>query len=79
MSRPNHIADCGETRDPRFGHGPMSHPSPSVGGVRLIHTSDWHLGRAFHQVGLLDAQAAYLDHLVEVVRAERGGRGARQR
>ncbi len=38
--------------------------------VRLIHTSDWHLGRAFHQVGLLDAQAAYLDHLVEVVRAE---------
>ncbi len=49
----------------------MSHPSPSVGHVRLIHTSDWHLGRAFHQVGLLDAQAAYLDHLVEIVRAER--------
>jgi exonuclease SbcD len=42
-----------------------------VGHVRLIHTSDWHLGRAFHQVGLLGAQAAYLDHLVEVVRAER--------
>jgi len=39
--------------------------------VRLIHTSDWHLGRAFHQVGLLDAQAAYLDSLVEVVRTER--------
>ncbi|WP_377642470.1 exonuclease SbcCD subunit D [Oryzobacter terrae] len=38
--------------------------------MRLIHTSDWHLGRAFHQVGLLDAQAAYLDHLVEVVSAE---------
>jgi len=38
--------------------------------VRLIHTSDWHLGRSFHRVGLLDAQAAYLDHLVEVVRAE---------
>jgi exonuclease SbcD len=42
-----------------------------VGLVRLIHTSDWHLGRSFHQVGLLAAQAAYLDHLVEVVRAER--------
>ncbi len=41
-----------------------------MGHVRLIHTSDWHLGRAFHQVGLLDAQAAYLDHLVEVVRGE---------
>ena len=39
--------------------------------VRLIHTSDWHLGRSFHQVGLLRAQAAYLDHLVEVVRSER--------
>ena len=39
--------------------------------MRLIHTSDWHLGRAFHQVGLLGAQAAYLDHLVDVVRAER--------
>jgi DNA repair protein SbcD/Mre11 len=39
--------------------------------VRLIHTSDWHLGRSFHRVGLLDAQAAYLDHLVGVVRSER--------
>jgi len=38
--------------------------------VRLIHTSDWHLGRSFHQVGLLGAQAAFVDHLVEVVRAE---------
>jgi exonuclease SbcD len=38
--------------------------------VRLIHTSDWHLGRSFHRVGLLDAQARYLDHLVEVVSAE---------
>lgn len=39
--------------------------------MRLIHTSDWHLGRSFHQVGLLGAQAAYLDHLVEVCRRER--------
>ncbi|WP_084071983.1 exonuclease SbcCD subunit D [Knoellia sinensis] len=36
----------------------------------MIHTSDWHLGRAFHQVGLQSAQSAYLDHLVEVVRSE---------
>jgi DNA repair protein SbcD/Mre11 len=42
-----------------------------VGVVRLIHTSDWHLGRSFHQVGLLGAQAAYLDSLVDVVRRER--------
>jgi exonuclease SbcD len=36
----------------------------------MIHTSDWHLGRSFHRVGLLEAQARYLDHLVEVVNAE---------
>ena len=39
--------------------------------MRLLHTSDWHLGRAFHRVGLLDAQAAVVDHLVSVVRSER--------
>ncbi len=38
--------------------------------MRLLHTSDWHLGRSFHRVGMLDAQATFLDHLVEVVRAE---------
>ncbi|MFC7488683.1 exonuclease SbcCD subunit D [Knoellia sp. CPCC 206453] len=36
----------------------------------MIHTSDWHLGRAFHQVGLQGAQSAFLDHLVDVVRSE---------
>ncbi|MFF9864459.1 exonuclease SbcCD subunit D [Streptomyces sp. NPDC013953] len=36
--------------------------------MRLLHTSDWHLGRSFHRVGLLDAQAAFLDHLVAAVR-----------
>jgi len=36
----------------------------------MIHTSDWHLGRAFHQVGLHGAQSAFLDSLVEVVRSE---------
>ncbi|MFZ2503400.1 MAG: DNA repair exonuclease, partial [Nocardioides sp.] len=38
--------------------------------MRLLHTSDWHLGRSFHQVGLLGAQSAYVDHLVELVRSE---------
>ena len=38
--------------------------------MRLLHTSDWHLGRSLHGVDLLDHQAAYLDHLVDVVRAE---------
>lgn len=39
--------------------------------MRILHTSDWHLGRTLHGVDLLDHQAAYLDHLVELVRAER--------
>ncbi|HEY9367416.1 exonuclease SbcCD subunit D [Streptomyces sp.] len=36
--------------------------------MRLLHTSDWHLGRSFHRVSLLDAQAAFLDRLVATVR-----------
>ena len=43
---------------------------PSVYAVRFLHTSDWHLGRSFHGVGLLAAQVLFLDHLVEVVRTE---------
>ncbi|MDA0566584.1 exonuclease SbcCD subunit D [Streptomonospora sp. S1-112] len=38
--------------------------------MRLLHTSDWHLGRSFHRENLIDAQAAFIDHLVETVRAE---------
>ncbi|GAA5609100.1 exonuclease SbcCD subunit D [Streptomyces platensis] len=37
--------------------------------MRFLHTSDWHLGRSFHRVNLLSAQRAFLDHLVETVRA----------
>lgn len=32
--------------------------------MRILHTSDWHLGRSFHRVSMVDAQAAFLDHLV---------------
>ncbi|QWC85113.1 exonuclease SbcCD subunit D [Nocardioidaceae bacterium] len=38
--------------------------------MRLLHTSDWHLGRSFHREGLLQDQAAYVDHLIEVVESE---------
>ena len=38
--------------------------------MRLLHTSDWHLGRTLHRADLGPAQAAFLDHLVETVRAE---------
>lgn len=39
--------------------------------MRLLHTSDWHLGRSFHRENLVDAQAAFLDHLVDTIREHR--------
>jgi exonuclease SbcD len=39
--------------------------------MRLLHTSDWHLGRSFHGEDLLAAQACFVDHLLETVEAER--------
>jgi DNA repair protein SbcD/Mre11 len=38
--------------------------------MRILHTSDWHLGRSFHGEDLLSVQAAYVDHLIETVEAE---------
>jgi exonuclease SbcD len=39
--------------------------------MRLLHTSDWHLGRSFHREDMLGAQARFVDHLVAAVRSER--------
>ncbi|MGQ0466414.1 MAG: exonuclease SbcCD subunit D [Sporichthyaceae bacterium] len=39
--------------------------------MRLLHSSDWHLGRSLHRADLLGAQAAFVDHLVELVASER--------
>jgi exonuclease SbcD len=39
--------------------------------VRILHTSDWHLGRSFLGVGMLTHQAAFVDHLLAVVESER--------
>ena len=38
--------------------------------MRILHTSDWHLGRSFHRVGMLEHQAAFIDHLVDAVVSE---------
>jgi len=38
--------------------------------MRLLHTSDWHLGRSLHGQSQLDAQAAFVDFLVGAVRDE---------
>lgn len=34
--------------------------------MRVLHTSDWHLGRQFHGASLLQEQAAALDRIVEL-------------
>jgi exonuclease SbcD len=39
--------------------------------MRVLHAADWHLGRSFHGESLLAAQAAAVDHLVEVARDAR--------
>ena len=49
----------------------MSVPSAMVRAMLMLHTSDWHLGRTLHRADLRAAQAAFLDHLVDTVRAER--------
>ncbi|MGH8904843.1 MAG: exonuclease SbcCD subunit D [Egibacteraceae bacterium] len=38
--------------------------------MRLLHTSDWHLGRTFHGAPLLSQQVAALEAMVELVRTE---------
>ncbi len=42
--------------------------SPVEGGVlRLLHTGDWHLGRLFHGISLVEDQAHLLDQLARIV------------
>ena len=38
--------------------------------MRILHTSDWHLGRSFHGQPMLAHQAAFVAHLLEVVATE---------
>ena len=58
----------------------MSVPLCTVRGVRLLHTSDWHLGRLMDKASLLDEQAGRLDRIVELGRDAAGGaRGDRRR
>jgi DNA repair protein SbcD/Mre11 len=49
----------------------MSVPSAMFRAMLMLHTSDWHLGRSLHRADLRAAQAAFLDHLVATVRAEK--------
>ncbi|MFM7642131.1 MAG: exonuclease SbcCD subunit D [Cyanobium sp.] len=38
--------------------------------MRLLHTSDWHLGRSFHGASLLEEQAQAMARIVELAREE---------
>ncbi len=35
--------------------------------MKFLHTSDWHLGRQFHNVSLLDDQRAVIKQLIEYI------------
>jgi len=46
----------------------MSAGAVTVARMRILHTGDWHLGRTLLGADLLEHQAVFLDHLVQVVR-----------
>src|ERR687890_1298718 len=48
----------------------MSPWASSFGAMRLLHTSDWHIGRSLHGTDLLAEQEAVLSGLASVVAAE---------
>ena len=45
-------------------------PPRHDGPMRILHTSDWHLGRSFGDHRLLEQQALFIDWLVDLVRHE---------
>lgn len=66
---------CAEFVDrPRFPTGrrasnSLSVLADSVERMRILHTSDWHMGRTFHGVDLLADQGAVLGSIAELVAA----------
>ena len=38
--------------------------------MRILHTSDWHLGRSFKRVPLLEEQCRFTDQVVDLVGSE---------
>ena len=35
--------------------------------MKILHTSDWHLGRTLEQNSLHEAHTLYINHLIEVI------------
>jgi exonuclease SbcD len=48
----------------------LSVVADSVVDMRILHTSDWHIGRTFHGVDLLADQGAALESIAELVAAQ---------
>ena len=44
--------------------------------MRILHTSDWHLGRIFHGIHLTEDQAYVLDQFVDMVKDVKIGRAS---
>src|SRR5699024_1369905 len=40
---------------------------PRLKVMRILHTSDWHLGRSFHNTNMLDAQQHAIDFIVSTI------------
>jgi exonuclease SbcD len=49
----------------------LSHPLGTVAIVRLLHTSDWHLGRLFHGASLQREQEQAVERIAELVAEHR--------
>lgn len=39
--------------------------------MRILHTSDWHIGRQFHNTSLLEDQRYVLDQIIEITKSEK--------
>ena len=70
-------AACDTIATRRVASAGSVRPSTYRPRMRLLHTSDWHLGRSFHREDLLAAQALFVDLLVETVALRAGRRGGR--
>ena len=64
------MLSAGSPRAGRPASTSLSVPRPSVVSMRLLHTSDWHIGRTFHGRPLLADQEQTLAAIAELVLTE---------
>ena len=50
----------------------LSDPRSRVLSVRILHTSDWHIGRTFHGWSTLDALRGVFDAMIAAMARSRG-------